>query len=76
MPVKTRPYCVYCGATADLILSALIPDGTLYPGVQRMCADDQACHLRIHVKYHAEVRAPECGYCDMDALSGRGPDHA
>ncbi len=63
MTTRTRPYCVYCGAERDLTLSALVPDGTLYPGVQRMCANSEACQKRIHDKYHAEVRAPECQHC-------------
>lgn len=76
MPVQTRPYCVYCGATAALTPSAIVPDGTLYPGVQMMCANGEACGLRIHEQYHAEARAPECHYCGQPLTGAARPSDA
>lgn len=69
MPAHQRATCVYCGHGRDLTPSCLVPDGTLYPGVQMMCASAEACHLRIHVKYHDGPAWPECVYCQQSAAA-------
>jgi hypothetical protein len=64
-PTKIKPHCVYCGAEEDLKPSEMVPDDTLYPGVQLMCKSHEGCLKRIHDKYHIDETefSPDCEHC-------------
>lgn len=64
--ISVKPHCVYCGATDNLMPSSQVPDGTLYPGTQRMCKSTDGCILRIHGKFHGKDYgpSPDCPHCE------------
>lgn len=56
--------CVYCHCgDGKLTPSGMVPDDTVYPGVQMICADGDACIRRIHDRFHQQHPSPECEHC-------------
>ena len=67
--------CVYCGDAAELVTSEVVPDGTLYPGVQMMCLDHGGCLHRIHVQFHQALDCPDCEHCRAMRMTVMTIDH-